>query len=39
MAPPTADGLGSREGHPGYLRFDGFQDDSDPNTIYFYEVY
>jgi quinol monooxygenase YgiN len=39
MARPTEDGLGSREGRPGCLRFDVFQDDSDPNTIYFYEVY
>jgi ABC-type methionine transport system ATPase subunit len=33
------DGRGSREDEPGCLRFDVFQDDSDPNTIYFYEVY
>jgi len=24
---------------PGCLRFDVIQDDKDPNTIYFYEVY
>jgi (4S)-4-hydroxy-5-phosphonooxypentane-2,3-dione isomerase len=33
------DGRGSREDEPGCLRFDVIQDDSDPNTIYFYEVY
>jgi autoinducer 2-degrading protein len=33
------DGRGSRRDEPGCLRFDVFQDDSDPNTIYFYEVY
>jgi autoinducer 2-degrading protein len=33
------DGRGSREDEPGCLRFDVVQDDSDPNTIYFYEVY
>jgi autoinducer 2-degrading protein len=34
------DGRGSREDEQhGCLRFDVFQDDSDPNTIYFYEVY
>ena len=31
------DGRGSREDEPGCLRFDVFQDDNDPNTIYFYE--
>ncbi len=33
------DGRGSREDEPGCLRFDVIQDDNDPNTIYFYEVY
>jgi (4S)-4-hydroxy-5-phosphonooxypentane-2,3-dione isomerase len=33
------DRRGSRDDEPGCLRFDVFQDDSDPNTIYFYEVY
>lgn len=33
------DGRGSREDEPGCLRFDVIQDDTDPNTIYFYEVY
>ena len=33
------DARGSREDEPGCLRFDVIQDDSDPNTIYFYEVY
>ena len=33
------DGRGSREDEPGCLRFDVIQDDKDPNTIYFYEVY
>ncbi len=30
---------GSREDEPGCLRFDVFQDDKGPNTIYFYKVY
>ena len=29
----------SEKDEPGCLRFDVIQDDSDPNTIYFYEVY
>ena len=33
------DGRGSRNDEPGCLRFDVIQDDKDPNTIYFYEVY
>jgi autoinducer 2-degrading protein len=33
------DARGSREDEPGCLRFDVIQDDSDPNKIYFYEVY
>ena len=33
------DGRGSRNDEPGCLRFDVVQDDKDPNTIYFYEVY
>src|SRR6185437_12231956 len=30
---------GSRNDEPGCLRFDVIQDEKDPNTIYFYEVY
>src|ERR1051325_11020783 len=33
------DGRGSREDEPGCLRFDVIQDDNDPDTVYFYEVY
>ena len=33
------DARGSQNDEPGCLRFDVIQDDSDPNKIYFYEVY
>ncbi len=33
------DADGSTRDEPGCYRFDVLQDDNDPNTIYFYEVY
>ncbi len=33
------DAVGSTRDEPGCYRFDVLQDDQDPNTIYFYEVY
>jgi autoinducer 2-degrading protein len=33
------DALGSEQDEPGCLRFNVFQDSSDENTYYFYEVY
>ena len=33
------DARGANEDEPGCLRFDVIQDESDPNTILFYEVY
>ncbi len=33
------DARGSTENEPGCMRFDFLQDESDPNTFYFYEVY
>jgi (4S)-4-hydroxy-5-phosphonooxypentane-2,3-dione isomerase len=33
------DARGSNEDEPGCLRFDVVQDESDPNTVWLYEVY
>jgi len=33
------DARGSAETEPGCARFDFLQDETDPNTFYFYEVY
>jgi autoinducer 2-degrading protein len=33
------DARGSTETEPGCARFDFLQEDKDPNTFYFYEVY
>ncbi len=33
------DAIGSTRDEPGCYRFDVLQDEKDPNTIYFYEVY
>jgi quinol monooxygenase YgiN len=33
------DARGSTETEPGCARFDFLQDEKDPNTFYFYEVY
>ena len=35
----VADALGSVRDEPGCLRFDVSIDNSDPNVIYFYEIY
>ena len=33
------DAMGSTRDEPGCYRFDLLQDNNDPNTLYFYEVY
>tara|TARA_B100000749_G_C18073574_1_gene320600 strand:- start:194 stop:511 length:318 start_codon:yes stop_codon:yes gene_type:complete len=33
------DAIGSNNDEPGCLRFDVLSDNSDPNTVYLYEVY
>lgn len=39
IATSLGDAQGSVRDEPGCLRFDVIQDESDPNRIYFYEVY
>lgn len=39
IAASLDDAKGSIGNEPGCLRFDVLQDEKDPNTVYFYEVY
>ena len=39
LAAIEQDALGSERDEPGCCRFNVLQDDADPNTYYFYEVY
>lgn len=39
MEATMGDAEGSNKNEPGCLRFDVLQDNSDPNTVYLYEVY